>query len=210
MILLESNFKNVITEALQSESGKKRFYLKGVFMESEVENGNGRIYQFNEMQTAVNKINSAAASGRHILGELNHPENHRLEVRLDDVSHKLIEMRMEGNNAVGKAEIIDEVPKGQIARGLLEAGVQLGVSSRGTGSVEESSGRVSQFDLVTIDIVSTPSAHGAYPQSIQESLMLYRKGQVIEDLAEAVIHDAKAQKYFEKELMRFIRATFNK
>lgn len=208
MILLESQFNNIITEALQSESGKKRFYLKGIFMESEVENRNGRTYQFPEMQNAVTKINSAASAGRHILGELDHPGS--LEIKLENVSHRILDMRMEGNNAIGRAEIIEEVPKGQIAKGLLEAGVQLGVSSRGTGSVEESTGRVSQFELVTVDLVSTPSAHGAYPQSIQESLLLYRKGYVIEDLAEAVIHDEKAQKYFEKELLKFIKERFNK
>lgn len=202
MILIENNFSNV-----NSDSNGKNLYLQGIFMESERQNRNGRLYQRQEIEAAVSKINEAAKQGRHVLGELDHP-NGSLEVSLKNVSHKIVEMRMDGSNAVGKAEIISELPNGQIAKGLVEAGVQLGVSSRGTGSVNES-GIVEGFDIVTVDIVANPSAIDAYPQSIYESIQLYRRGYQIQDLAEAVIHDDKAQKYFENELKKFIEDTFN-
>lgn len=206
MILLETNFQNLITESVQD--GKK-LYLSGIFMESERQNRNGRVYQREEIERAVQKINEASKVNRHILGELDHP-NGSLEIRLENVSHKIVEMRMDGTNAVGKAEIITSVPKGQIAKGLIDAGVQIGVSSRGSGVVEEGSGKVSKFDLVTVDLVANPSANDAYPQSIYESLQLYRQGKLVEDLAEAVIHDDTAQKYFSKEILKYVRDTFNR
>lgn len=203
MILIENNFSNV-----NSDSNGKNLYLQGIFMESERQNRNGRQYQRQEIEAAVNKINESAQQGRHVLGELDHP-NGSLEVSLKNVSHKIVEMQMDGSNAVGKAEIISDLPNGQIAKGLVESGVQLGVSSRGTGSVNES-GIVEGFDIVTVDIVANPSAIDAYPQSIYESLQLYRRGYEVQNLAEAVIYDDRAQKYFEKELMKFIQETFNK
>lgn len=208
MILLENKFQDVVTESVDTDTGKKLF-LKGIFMEAEQKNRNGRTYQHREIAQAVQKIMEAAQAGRHILGELDHP-NGSLEVKLDNVSHKIVEMHMEGNNAVGKAEIITSVPKGQIAKGLMEAGIQLGVSSRGSGSVNESTGMVEGFDMVTVDLVANPSAINAYPQSIEESLQLYRRGQIVGDLAEAVIHDADAQKYFQREIMKFIQEAFKK
>lgn len=208
MILLENKFQDVVTEAVDTDSGKK-LYLKGIFLEAEQKNRNGRTYQRREIEEAVNKVMEASKSGRHILGELDHP-NGSLEVRLDNVSHKIVEMHMQGNNAIGKAEIITSVPKGQIAKGLMESGVQLGVSSRGSGSVNESNGMVEGFDMITVDLVANPSAIDAYPQSIEESLQLSRQGHIITDLAEAVIHDPDAQKYFEKEILKFVRETFNK
>lgn len=208
MILLENNFSVVIEEG-NNPDGKKNLYLQGIFMESERKNRNLRTYRRTEIEKAVQKINEAASQGRHILGELDHP-NGTLEVKLENVSHKIISMHMDGNNAIGKAQIIESVPKGQIAKGLIEAGVQLGVSSRGSGMVDEDSGIVENFDVVTVDIVANPSAIDAYPQSITESLYLYRKGKLVESLAEAVIHDEAAQKYFEKEIMKFIKEAYNK
>lgn len=206
MILLETNFHNIITESAQD--GKK-LYLSGVFMESEKRNRNGRIYQRSEMERAVQKINEAAKAGRYVLGELDHPQG-RLDICLENVSHKIIEMKMVGDDAIGKAEILTTVPKGQIAKGLIEAGVQLGVSSRGSGVVEESTGKVSRFDIVTVDLVANPSAINAYPISIYESLQLYRRGGHVENLAEAILHDDAAQKYFKKELLKFVESCFKK
>ena len=101
MILTESNFAGIITE---SSSDEKKLYLKGVFMESDVRNRNGRIYQKVEIQAAANKVNESAKSGQYILGHLDHPAT--LEIKLEDVSHKLIEMHMQGSQAIGKAEIL--------------------------------------------------------------------------------------------------------
>jgi len=199
MILIEENFGNLLTES--AEDGKKT-YLKGVFMEAEQQNRNGRVYDIKEMEAQVKKVNEAAKLGRHVLGELDHPD--RLDVKLENVSHKITELWMEGNNVYGKAEVLDKHPKGQILKSLLDSQVNIGVSSRGSGSVSESNGRVSNFTLSTIDAVATPSARSAYPESIMEQIQMSKRGQVIEDLSEAVIHDPMAQKYFEIEMRKFI------
>ena len=203
MIITEYNSNGIITEAVNTDEGKKLF-LSGIFMESEQKNRNGRTYAKGEIEAAVRKINEAAQQGRHILGELDHPDG-SLEVKLQNVSHKITEMRMDGNNAVGKAEIITTVPQGKVAQGLMEAGIQLGVSSRGSGSVSESTGMVEGFNLVTVDIVANPSAINAYPESIAESLQLRRNGELL-NVAEAAIYDSAAQKYFEKEIIKLIRS----
>lgn len=199
MILIEENFNGVLTEA--ATDGKKT-YLSGIFMESGVKNQNGRVYDSAEMQREVDKVNAAAARGHFVLGELDHPNT--LEIRLENVSHKIVMLRMEGNTVYGKAEIIEKHPKGQILKALVESDIQVGVSSRGSGQVNESTGGVRNFGLVTIDAVATPSCRSAYPETIQEQLEYYRRGGVITDLAEAVIHDKAAQKYFQVEMKRFI------
>ena len=207
MILTEEKFTD-IAPLVEGEGSNKKLYIKGVMMESERKNRNGRIYQRSEMEKVVQKINEAAAKGRHILGQLDHPPS--LEVTLENVSHKIITMEMQGNDAVGKAEILTNVPKGKIAQGLIESGIQLGVSSRGSGQVNEDTGIVEGFDFVTVDLVANPSAINAYPESVMEALDMYRRGYVVQDLAEATIHDKKAQKYFKDELLKFVKETFNK
>ena len=204
MYLIESNFTNISAE----QSDDKKLYLKGVFMESERQNRNGREYKRAEIERAVQKVNEAAAAGRYVLGELDHP-NH-LTVNAENVSHKIIEMHMQGNDAIGKAEIITTVPKGQIAKGLIEAGVQLGVSSRGSGSVNESTGIVEGFEMVTVDIVINPSAINAFPESVMEHLEYFKHRNEVMNLAEAVIHDKNAQIYFGKEIKKFIESLSGK
>lgn len=205
MILIEENFEGVLTEA--ASDGKKT-YLSGIFMESGNKNRNGRIYDSSEMQREVDKINEAAKRGHYVLGELDHPNS--LEIKLENVSHKIVEMTMKGNLVYGKAEIIDKHPKGQILKALVDSGVQVGVSSRGSGQVNESTGIVRNFGLVTVDAVATPSCRSAYPQTIQEQLEYYRKGGYVTELAEAVIHDQAAQKYFQAEMKKFIETLYNK
>ncbi|WGH49714.1 prohead core protein [Alishewanella phage vB_AspM_Slickus01] len=202
MIIIEENFTDIITE---SDSQGKKFFLEGVFAEAETQNRNGRKYSIKEMTREIEKVNAAAMEGRHVLGELDHPNV--LEVRLKNVSHKITKMWMNGNKAYGKAEILQNHPNGQIAIGLMKDNVQLGVSTRGSGKVN-SSGLVENYNLVTVDIVATPSARSAYPQTIQEQLEMYNRGEVITDLAEAVIHDPVAQKYFQKELRAFINTFY--
>lgn len=205
MILIEENFEGVLTE---SASDGKKTYLSGIFMESGNKNRNGRIYDSAEMQREVDKINEAAKRGHYVLGELDHPNS--LEIKLENVSHKIVEMTMKGNLVYGKAEIIDKHPKGQILKALVDSGVQVGVSSRGSGQVNESTGIVRNFGLVTVDAVATPSCRSAYPQTIQEQLEYYRKGGYVSELAEAVIHDQAAQKYFQAEMKKFIETLYNK
>lgn len=131
-----------------------------------------------------------------------------LEVSLKNASHKITEMWMEGNQAFGKAEVLEKTTNGQILKGLIDSDVKVGMSSRASGKVKES-GQVENFNLVTIDAVATPSAYNAYPESIYESLEMYKNGHLIEELAEAVMEDEKAQEHFRKELQNFIRSLRN-
>jgi len=199
MILIEERFEGIITES--AREGKK-LYLKGVFAEANTKNQNGRTYKLDEMKSQVAKIMEAASSGNYVLGELDHPST--LEIKLENVSHKITEMWMEGNKAYGKAEIIEAHPKGQILKALIESDIKVGVSTRGSGQINESTGEVSNFNLRTVDAVATPSCRSAYPETIREQLEMYKYGGVVEDLAEAVIHDQLAQKYFQKEMKKFI------
>lgn len=201
MILIEENFENV--EALvESVGGKKKTYLSGVFMEAETKNRNGRIYETSDLQAAVDKINESAKLKRHILGHCDHPSH--LEIRLEDVAMKLTEAKMVNNQVMCKAEILENHPKGQILKSLIESDVSIGVSSRGSGQVNESNGRVSNFNFITVDAVATPSCRSAYPESVMEQLQMYKRGDVVNDLAEAVIHDNMAQRYFQMEMKKFI------
>lgn len=205
MILVEENFGNIITESCND--GKKT-YLSGVMMEWGVRNRNNRIYSRSDMETAVNMVNEAAAKGQHILAELDHPNT--LEVKLENVSHRLLEMKIQGNQVIGKAEVLTMHPKGAILKSLLDHKVSVGVSSRGGGHVNESTGEVSNFSFVTIDAVATPSCRTARPATIMESLEMYGRGKVIHDLSESVIHDQAAQKYFVEEMRKFINSIQSK
>ena len=202
MIILEENFATqVLVEAVGNE---KKTYIKGVFAESERRNRNGRIYDFKEMQLACTKLNEAASQGRHVLGELDHRSE--LEVKLESVSHRIMSAEMNGNDLICKAEILEKHPKGAIAKALIDSGVQLGVSTRGSGQVNESTGRVSNFNLVTVDLVANPSAINAYPETIMEQIEMHKRGQYLMNVAEARQYDMAAEKYFQQEVERFIKA----
>lgn len=192
------NEANIITES--SQDGKNT-YLSGIFMQADIKNRNGRLYPTTEISEAVKIANTTIKERNGIMGELDHPES--LTINLDRVSHIITEMGMNGSNAVGKARIIN-TPMGNIARELINAGVGLGVSSRGAGQVSESGG-VSGFQFVTVDIVAQPSAPNAYPQTVHESLNLARNGHQILDLAEAVREDPKAQKYLKREILDWLK-----
>ena len=203
MILTEQNLDGIQTIEEAAKDGKnKSLYLQGVFMEANAKNRNGRTYKLEEMKREVDRINAGFTEGNYVLGELDHPSG-SLEVSLKNVSHKITEMKMSGNQAIGKAQILEKTQAGSILKGLVESGVRVGVSSRGKGQLNES-GEVSNFHLVTIDAVATPSAQNAYPESIMESLEAYHRGEIVNDLAEAVIYDQKAQQYFLKEMQKFI------
>ncbi len=173
-------------------------YLKGIMMQAELKNGNGRIYPLDEISKAVEEAQKRIREGYSIMGELNHPDT--LSINLDRVSHVITEVSMDGNNAIGKMKLVN-TPCGNIAKALIESGVRLGVSSRGTGNVNESGG-VSDFSFVTVDIVSQPSAPNAYPSPVMEAL----GSKKVMTLAEAVVHDPKAQAYFKKEIMSLLEA----
>lgn len=185
---------------MESEDGKELF-LAGLFIQGDVKNQNGRIYPKGEIKQAVESVRTRLTNGETVMGELDHPEE--LQINLDRVSHIIQDMHCDDSNGVGKLKII-ETPMGNIAKALLKAGAKLGVSSRGSGNVNES-GRVSDFDIVTIDIVAQPSAPDAYPKTIYESLFNMRGGAVLHDIAASVTHDKSAEKYLLKSIQGFIK-----
>jgi hypothetical protein len=178
----------------------KDVWLKGVFMQAEVHNRNGRKYPLNEMVNAVAMMNTQIKENNGVFGELDHPET--LTINLKNISHVITELKMDGNNVVGKARLLD-TPMGLIGKELIRSGVRSGVSSRGAGNVT-SDGIVEGFNLITIDIVATPSAPGATPSSVYEALQT-KLGKQVYTLAEQVQQDATAQKFFKNEIMKFIR-----
>lgn len=175
-------------------------WLSGVFMQADIQNRNGRKYPLNEISTAVKSANDRIIESNGIFGELDHPQS--LNINLDRISHVITEMSMSGSNAIGKAKLLN-TPMGQIAKELVKSGVRLGVSSRGAGTVAESGG-VEGFQFVTVDIVAQPSAPGAIPDAVYESLLSSVHGQEVLSLAEQVRQDPKAQKYFVKEFTKFL------
>lgn len=199
MILIEEQFDGI--EVAASEDGKKT-YLKGVFMEAETKNQNGRIYDRQELEGVVHLINDKARLGRHILGELDHPSV--LDVRLENVSHRLMEAHMDGNQIIAKAQVLESHPKGAILKALLNEGVRVGVSSRGAGKLDASTNRVSKYRFVCCDAVANPSARSAYPETIMEQLEMADNGDEIHKLSHEVSRDPLAQRYFEIEMRRFI------
>lgn len=185
----------------ESVNDGKNLYISGIFMQSEIRNRNGRIYPQNEMQRVVEQANATIKETNGIFGVLDHPDT--LKIESDRVSHTITQLRMEGNNVYGKAKILN-TPMGQIAKVLItESGVKMGVSSRGAGNVNEQ-GIVTDFNLVTIDIVNTPSCASAYPSSIYEGLHNSVAGYKAIQLSEQVQHDVDAQKYLVAEIKKYL------
>ena len=157
-------------EILTEESeGKKNTYIKGIFLQTEITNRNGRMYKYDTMSREVDKYNEEFVKRGRALGELGHPEGP--QINLDRVSHKIVDLYPEGKNFIGKAKLL-ETPMGKIAKNLLEEGVQLGVSSRGLGSIKKegtTSVVADDFILATAaDIVADPSAPDAFVEGIYE------------------------------------------
>jgi hypothetical protein len=186
---------------VESTNDGKDMVMSGLFIQGDVKNQNGRVYPKDEIVTAVESVVTRLRGGESVLGELDHPTE--LQINLDRVSHMITEMRVEDSNGFGKLKLLD-TPMGSIAKTLLKGGAKLGVSSRGSGNVNES-GRVSDFDIVTVDIVAQPSAPDAYPKAIYESLFNMRGGAVIHDVASAVTHDKKAEIHLSRMISNFIR-----
>ena len=175
--------------------------MKGIFIEGDVRNQNNRIYTKEEIYSAVKSINEKIKGGYSVLGEADHPDD--LNINLDRVSHMITEMDTDGANGIGKLKILP-TPMGNICKTLLESGVKLGVSSRGSGNVNES-GIVKDFEIITVDIVANPSAPDAYPDPIYERIMNHSRGNVLLDVASATRHDKGAQRYLQEEVTNFIK-----
>ena len=182
------------------DGAKKDLHMKGVFIQGGVKNQNQRVYPISEISNAVANIKERLNQGYSVLGEADHPEN--LTVNLDRVSHMITDMWMDGPNGLGKLKIMP-TPMGKIVTTLSESGVKLGVSSRGSGNVNES-GEVQGFEIITVDIVAQPSAPDAYPKAIYEGLWNMRGGQKIYGLGQAAMFDPRAQKHLADSITKLI------
>ena len=183
-------------------SGGKNLYLKGICIEGDRRNANDRIYPLHEIAKAVNTINQQIKEGNSVLGEVDHPDD--LKINLDRVCHSVEEMWMDGHAGCGKLKILP-TPMGELIKTLLQSGVKLGVSSRGSGNVDDRTGHVSDFEIVTIDVVAQPSAPNAYPKAIYESLMNMKYGHRLLEVAKEAGEDNKVQKYLKNEVVKLIR-----
>ena len=180
----------------------KNLYMKGIFIQGGIRNANQRVYPVSEIGRAVKTLNDQITGGYSVLGEVDHPDD--LKINLDRVSHMITEMWMDGPNGYGKLKILP-TPMGQLVKTMLESGGKLGVSSRGSGNVrEDGSGEVSEFEIITVDVVAQPSAPGAYPTPIYEHLMNTRGGYKAILTAKEVQGDTKAQQYLKESLLKII------
>jgi hypothetical protein len=187
---------------VESANEGKDLYMKGICIQGGVRNANQRVYPVNEIGRAVKTLSEQIAGGYSVLGEVDHPEG--LNINLDRVSHMITEMWMDGPNGYGKLKILP-TPMGQLVKTMLESGVKLGVSSRGSGNVmEDGSGQVSDFEIITVDVVAQPSAPGAYPTPIYEHLMNSRGGYKAFQTARELQGDKQAQKYLKESLLSII------
>jgi len=191
----------VITEDTADGTGKD-LYMEGIFIEGGVKNANQRVYPVHEIEKAVSSINEQLKGGYSVLGEIDHPDD--LKINLDRVSHMITKMWMDGPCGFGKLKVLP-TPMGELAKAMITSGVKLGVSSRGSGNVNEGSGHVSDFEIITVDIVAQPSAPHAYPKAIYEGLMNMRGGQHVFGLAREASQDQKVQKYLKEAVKGLIK-----
>ena len=206
-LIAEYNETDVECFVEANDNGGKNYLIAGVFAQSEAKNRNGRIYPKAIMEKAVDKYVTEQVKTKRAVGELNHPEGPT--VNLDKVSHLITDLKMEGNDVVGRAQILD-TPNGKIVKGLLDGGVRLGVSTRGMGSLENRNGTMyvkDDFILNTVDIVQDPSAPAAFVNGIMEGVeWVWNNGvicqQVIEEM-ETEIRTAPKKHLYETQVREF-------
>lgn len=199
------SFDNAELRVLSEDSsdGKgKSLYMEGIFIQGGVKNANERVYPVHEIEKAVATIVEQLKGGYSVLGELDHPDD--LKINLDRVSHMITKMWMDGPTGYGKLKVLP-TPMGKLVESMLESGVKLGVSSRGSGQVNESSGHVSDFEIITVDIVAQPSAPKAYPKAIYEGLLNMKGGHKVLEMARDAQTDQRVQKFLAEEVIRLIR-----
>jgi hypothetical protein len=187
---------------MAGEGGKTATSMEGIFIQGGVRNANERVYPVNEIQRAVETLNQQIQEGYSVMGEVDHPED--LKINLDRVSHMIVNMWMDGPNGFGKLKLLP-TPMGNLISTMLGAGVKLGVSSRGSGNVDDKTGHVSDFEIVTVDVVAQPSAPNAYPKAIYEGLMNMRHGHRVFEMARGAGKDNKVQRYLKEEVKRLIQ-----
>jgi len=186
---LDSITNDVIEEASDHPGGKKEksYFIQGPYLQAEVKNGNGRTYPQKVLESQVKTFQEQRIAHNRAMGELGHPST--TEINLDRVSHLIKELKMEGNDGIGKSLVMD-TPMGRIAKSLIDAGVKLGVSTRGVGTLKENVVQ-NDFRLITVDIVADPSAPNAFVDGIMEAT----KEWVLKDgiLTEREIDDIESQ-----------------
>lgn len=183
-------------------AGGKHLYLEGICIEGNKRNANKRIYPLFEIKRAVDTINKQIVEGYSVMGEVDHPDD--LKINLDRVCHTVEKMWMDGEAGCGKLKILP-TPMGNLIKTLLQSGVKLGVSSRGSGNVDDHTGHVSDFEIVTIDVVAQPSAPNAYPKAIYEGLMNMKYGHRLLEVARDAGMDNKVEKYLKREVVKLIK-----
>jgi hypothetical protein len=195
----------LLSEEAVDASGNKHLSLKlkGVCIEGGVRNANERVYPVNEIAKAVDTINEQIKTGHSVLGEVDHPDD--LKINLDRVSHMIEKMWMDGPAGMGTLKILP-TPMGELVKTMLTNGVKLGVSSRGSGNVNDANGHVSDFEIVTVDVVAQPSAPNAYPTAIYEGLLNHRGGQRLLDMFKDPAKSSKAQRFVSNEVIRLIQS----
>lgn len=183
----------VITEA--SESGKKNYFIEGIFMQGDIKNRNGRIYPSPILEKEMKRYNDQFIKTKRALGELGHPDGP--QINGDRVSHLITEMKRDGSNFIGKAKILS-TPMGEIVKTFIDEGVKVGVSTRGLGSVKATKEGIMEvqddFHLATVDVVTDPSGPDCFVRGIMENTEYYyditsgtwRAQQVIEEAVKEV------------------------
>lgn len=190
----------LVLESTEDDKGGKTLHLNGICIQGDIKNQNQRVYPSSEIARAVKTVNDQIAGGYSVLGEVDHPED--LRINLDRVSHMITKMWMDGPNGYGKLKLLP-TPMGQLIQTMLESGVKLGVSSRGSGDVD-GDGKVKGFEIITVDVVAQPSAPGAYPTPVYEGLMNTKGGYQAFRIAQEVQGDPKAQQYIAESLKKII------
>jgi hypothetical protein len=193
----------IVTE---STGEGKDLYLKGICIQGGVRNQNERVYPVGQIKIAVDTINEQIKKGYSVLGEVDHPDD--LKINLDRVCLMIDNMWMDGPNGFGKLKIL-KTPMGNLVRTMLEGGVKLGVSSRGSGNVNEGTGEVSDFEIITVDVVAQPSAPNAFPRPIYEGLLNMKNGhrvlEVLKEQSGQASVDSKVQRYLQDSVLRLIK-----
>ncbi len=180
----------------------KNLYMEGICIQGGIRNANERVYPVHEIAKAVDTINKQVTEGYSVLGEVDHPDD--LKINLDRVSHTIEKMWMDGPCGYGKLRVLP-TPMGQLVKTMLDSGVKLGVSSRGSGNVNDGNGHVSDFEIVTVDVVAQPSAPNAYPKAIYEGLLNMKYGHKVLEIARETGKDSKVQRYLQEEVKRLIK-----
>lgn len=204
-LLTETYSHNAIKPVAEaSENGQKHWYMKGLFLQASDQNRNGRIYPRHIIAEAVKSMQDRLASGESIGGELDHPEGY--DINSDRISHMIQEIHVdEQGNGVGSLKVIG-TPMGLIVQKLIEEGFKLGVSSRGMGVLDYNN-VVTEYTLVTVDIVNRPSAQEAYPTPIYEQMMMNKTGREAFEVAKGIYNrDEAASKYFTQSVLDFMKS----